>query len=520
MVVGIVVLGAIRRPTTVEALAESPVLLEKEFNISATLDSLQQGYDKRLRPNYGGPPVDVGITMHVVSISSLSEVQMDFTIDFFFRQMWRDHRLSYPSHESIDSLTIGTDYIKNMWVPDTYFPNEKTSYYHVATASNEFLRIKPSGDILRSIRLTITASCPMHLQYFPMDRQMCQLEIESFGYATADITYIWKGSNPVKIDKTVQLPQFVVKGHKIDDQLFVTSTGNYSRLKLAIQFERSMGYYLIQMYVPSDLIVVISWVSFWLNRNATPARVALGVTTVLTMTTLMSSTNAALPKISYIKAIDVYLGYCFVMVFASLLEYAYVGYIGKRIGMRKSRYMAMQKMLEQRSDVHSRAHSSVMIASDEQPIPKPPVGYSSSKGYMSHTATLRRGHSMHSSAYHGHAYQGHATPTPHDPRDQHTCHLQEVRYKVHDPKAHSKGAALENSVNGARGYDEEGGNLPALLCNTKKLDTLLGCSPSDVDKYSRIVFPVSFICFNLMYWIIYLHVSDEQAEDLIPFKMK
>ena len=45
----------------------------------------------------------------------------------------------------------------------------------------------------------------------------------------------------------------------------------------------------------------------------------MGVTTVLTMTTLMSSTNAALPKISYIKAIDVYLGYCFVMVFASLL---------------------------------------------------------------------------------------------------------------------------------------------------------------------------------------------------------
>nr|AAB31232.1 GABA receptor subunit=Rdl product [Drosophila melanogaster, Peptide Partial, 52 aa] [Drosophila melanogaster] len=52
---------------------------------------------------------------------------------------------------------------------------------------------------------------------------------------------------------------------------------------------------------------------------ATPARVALGVTTVLTMTTLMSSTNAALPKISYVKSIDVYLGTCFVMVFASLL---------------------------------------------------------------------------------------------------------------------------------------------------------------------------------------------------------
>jgi len=67
------------------------------------------------------------------------------------------------------------------------------------------------------------------------------------------------------------------------------------------------------------VIVVISWVSFWLNRNASPARVSLGVTTVLTMTTLMSSTNAQLPKISYVKSIDIYLGTCFVMVFASLL---------------------------------------------------------------------------------------------------------------------------------------------------------------------------------------------------------
>nr|CAD7199133.1 unnamed protein product [Timema douglasi] len=131
---------------------------------------------------------------------------------------------------------------------------------------------------------------------------------------------------------------------------------NYSRLACEIQFVRSMGYYLIQIYIPSGLIVIISWVSFWLNRNATPARVALGVTTVLTMTTLMSSTNAALPKISYVKSIDVYLGTCFVMVFASLLEYATVGYMAKRIQMRKNRFLAIQKIAEQKKAGMDSAH--------------------------------------------------------------------------------------------------------------------------------------------------------------------
>lgn len=65
------------------------------------------------------------------------------------------------------------------------------------------------------------------------------------------------------------------------------------------------------------------------------------------MTTLMSSTNAQLPKISYIKSIDVFLGTCFVMVFGSLLEYAVVGYLGKRIAMRKQQHEAHVKAQEE-----------------------------------------------------------------------------------------------------------------------------------------------------------------------------
>ncbi|VDO73700.1 unnamed protein product [Heligmosomoides polygyrus] len=69
--------------------------------------------------------------------------------------------------------------------------------------------------------------------------------------------------------------------------------GEYSRLTSYFLFKRNIGFYIIQIYLPSVLIVVISWVSFWLSRDATPARVALGVTTVLTMTTLMTTTNVS-----------------------------------------------------------------------------------------------------------------------------------------------------------------------------------------------------------------------------------
>ncbi|XP_057665756.1 gamma-aminobutyric acid receptor subunit beta isoform X1 [Diorhabda carinulata] len=436
-----------------------------DVNVSAILDSFSVSYDKRVRPNYGGPPVDVGVTMYVLSISSVSEVLMDFTLDFYFRQFWTDPRLAFRKRPSVEILSVGSEFIKNIWVPDTFFVNEKHSSFHMATTSNEFIRIHHSGSITRSIRLTITASCPMNLQYFPMDRQLCHIEIESFGYTMRDIRYKWnEGPNSVGVSNEVSLPQFKVLGHRQRAMEISLTTGNYSRLACEIQFVRSMGYYLIQIYIPSGLIVIISWVSFWLNRNATPARVALGVTTVLTMTTLMSSTNAALPKISYVKSIDVYLGTCFVMVFASLLEYATVGYMAKRIQMRKNRFLAIQKIAEQKK-----------LNVDGGP-------------------------------------------------DDHAPKQTEVRFKVHDPKAHSKGGTLESTVNGGRGGDrggagpdeEAGAPIPQHIIHPNKdINKLYGITPSDIDKYSRIVFPVCFVCFNLMYWIIYLHISDVVADDLV-----
>ncbi|KAG5306233.1 GBRB protein, partial [Acromyrmex insinuator] len=463
-----------------------------DVNISAILDSFSVSYDKRVRPNYGGPPVEVGVTMYVLSISSVSEVLMDFTLDFYFRQFWTDPRLAFKPRPGVETLSVGSEFIKNIWVPDTFFVNEKQSYFHIATTSNEFIRIHHSGSITRSIREDICVLVLPAVGYTMRDirykwnsglqsvgisnevelpqfrvlghrQRQTTIHLSTVGYTMRDIRYKWnEGPNSVGVSNEVSLPQFKVLGHRQRAMEISLTTGNYSRLACEIQFVRSMGYYLIQIYIPSGLIVIISWVSFWLNRNATPARVALGVTTVLTMTTLMSSTNAALPKISYVKSIDVYLGTCFVMVFASLLEYATVGYMAKRIQMRKNRF---QKIAES------------MKAASENPGP------------------------------------------PRVPGDHgdHAPKQTEVRFKVHDPKAHSKGGTLENTING-RADEESAGAPQHIIHPSKDITKLYGITPSDIDKYSRIVFPVCFVCFNLMYWIIYLHISDVVADDLVLLK--
>ena len=76
----------------------------------------------------------------------------DFTLDMYFRQFWQDPRLSFERREGLEKLVVGAEYINLIWVPDTFFVNEKTAYFHKATTENQFLRILHTGEILRSIR--------------------------------------------------------------------------------------------------------------------------------------------------------------------------------------------------------------------------------------------------------------------------------------------------------------------------------------------------------------------------------
>jgi len=56
----------------------------------------------------------------------------------------------------------------------------------------------------------------------------------------------------------------------------------------------------------------------------------LGLLTVLTTTTMSGGARSSLPRVSYIKAIDVWMIVCLVFVFSSLIEYAIVNVLARR----------------------------------------------------------------------------------------------------------------------------------------------------------------------------------------------
>ena len=66
------------------------------------------------------------------------------------------------------------------------------------------------------------------------------------------------------------------------------------------------------------------------------------------MTTISTGVRSSLPRISYVKAIDIYLVMCFVFVFAALLEYAAVNYTYWGARAKKKKKEKRQKEKEER----------------------------------------------------------------------------------------------------------------------------------------------------------------------------
>ncbi|CAL8333261.1 glycine receptor, alpha 4a [Gadus morhua] len=305
----------------------------KDSSPSDFLDKLMgktSGYDARIRPNFKGPPVNVTCNIFINSFGSITETTMDYRLNLFLRQKWNDPRLAYREYPD-DSLDLDPSMLDSIWKPDLFFANEKGASFHGVTTDNKLLRIFQDGSVLFSIRLTLILSCPMDLKNFPMDIQTCTMQLESFGYTMNDLIFEWLAESPVQVAEDLTLPQFVLKEEK--DLGYCTkyyNTGKFTCIEVKFHLERQMGYYLIQMYIPSLLIVILSWVSFWINMDAAPARVGLGITTVLTMTTQSSGSRASLPKVSYVKAIDIWMAVCLLFVFAALLEYAAVNFVSRQ----------------------------------------------------------------------------------------------------------------------------------------------------------------------------------------------
>ena len=84
-------------------------------------------------------------------------------------------------------------------------------------------------------------------------------------------------------------------------------SANWTGVTATFVFERIYSYFIYNVYGPSVIVVIISWVGFVIPRDTPAARVTLAVTAVLTIVTILTILNSSIAKVRHA---NFYTTYC------------------------------------------------------------------------------------------------------------------------------------------------------------------------------------------------------------------
>ncbi|CAH1264594.1 GABRB3 [Branchiostoma lanceolatum] len=370
----------------------------------------------------------------------------------------------------------------------------------------------------------------MNLRKYPLDEQNCTLEFESYGYTTEDLQLYWmRGDESISGLESVNedLQTFQVGAYLTAERVahyetgeyrvavfqfrlsrrvlyFLMQTympaaliviiswvgfwvnpyseparvglGDYPRLIFSFHLIRLIPFFLLQTYFPAILIVMVSWVGFWISPYSEPARVTLGITTVLTMTTFITSARASVPKISYVKAIDVYLIICFLFSFGALIEYAIVNYTT----------LVRQKKETTKTPLPSPIHTNMQAS----PV-TPTRNDMQMVDFGNDTREAPLATVVEADMDYENPSEDASTPSEDSGMGKPT--FGNIRYRVRDT---------------VKARTSQAGNR--VRQTTSRVRRRVGKILDDeciIDRRSRYLFPIAFTLVNLVYWFTYLYVD-------------
>jgi len=303
-----------------DGVVDGTRVLEKEV-LDKLLSNDEDMYDHRIRPttlNETGA-TEVTVNMYIRSFQEVDSKDMSFKVQLTFRQQWFDDRLVFKKVQNrtdqgkLRFLTLNDP--KQLWTPDTFFRNSIEEERHGVMTPNNYLRIFPDGTVLYSERISLGLKCPMNLRLFPFDTQTCKLQIASYGWTTDDLFYAWKSTDPVGLVKELYLPEFGLMQYSTDNCDVKTSTGEYSCLLLEFNLKRESTEYVLNFYIPTFVLVVLSLLSPD-NKSAPTVHILLLLALNYKCQVV---TQGVTQHLAYTKSVDIWSGVCNAFIIIPLL---------------------------------------------------------------------------------------------------------------------------------------------------------------------------------------------------------
>ena len=277
---------------------------------------------KDLPPTENGKPLIIGVDVNVRNILDVDEIKQLISLETSLKFYWPDPRISVDQRKIQDKkyVTLNSEEYSRFWIPDIFIDQAKDLRDPTFYRKPASFRVYNNGTMRFASRVNYDVACNMDFKRFPVDTQECKIAYESFSYKVDEIQFEWR-----KIDKNkdISLSQFrhVISEDGSYSTDYYGKGDSYAGFKLNIRLTRNIGYHLVQTYIPSTLFVILAYLSIYIPTDSIPARVGMGMTTLLTLTTMFSSVRSKVPHVSYLTYLDYWMLLCMLFVCVSIGEF-------------------------------------------------------------------------------------------------------------------------------------------------------------------------------------------------------
>ncbi len=166
----------------------------------------------------------------------------------------------------------------------------------------------------------------MNFGLFPFDEFYCDFAVMPTLYGNLKAEWDSSTDEPVIINSEFNvLASHSVSSFKLDTKGLPKGQGDKGTVNICrLYFRRHIFHYVMQAFIPNTLTVFVAWMSFSIDPVSIPARVTLNISALIAMVLQYGNITKAIPKVGYLKGIDMWMLGCVLFIFASLCEFTYL----------------------------------------------------------------------------------------------------------------------------------------------------------------------------------------------------
>ncbi len=258
-----------------------------------------------------GKPTEINVVGVLLDVDKIDSAEQNFTLNLYVIFRWSDPRLAH------EGPGVEMRNLSDIWNPRLTITNTQK----LRTNTRDEVEISPEGLVTYRLHVFGDFSQPMELQAFPQDRHLFEVPIVAAGYRPHQLVFV---SDP-------RMDSFIAEKLSVADWNISDMRGAPREVLLAngiklpgvvfsFEGERLFHHYLVKTIIPLALIVMMSWVVFWIDPKQIQNQLSVAVTTVLTLIAYHIALSGRLPEIPYLTNMDTFLFSSTILVFMSLIE--------------------------------------------------------------------------------------------------------------------------------------------------------------------------------------------------------